>query len=96
VKNETNFDVDDDMYGDDLNNVFFALMDDIANQTKWNATTLKTLNLVMHQCIVYFFSTLCPHYPHTYHYFFALNYLAMNTIIIHVRMLITYCIDHRV
>ncbi len=45
MKNETNFDVDDDMYGDNLNNNFFAHMDDIANQTKWNATTLKTLIL---------------------------------------------------
>jgi hypothetical protein len=73
VKNEMNFDVDDDMYGDDLNNVFFAHMDDIANQTIWNAATLKRLNLVMHQCIVYFLSTLCPHYSHTYHYFLLLT-----------------------
>ncbi len=73
MKNETNFDVDDDMYGDDLNNVIFAHMDNIANQTKCNATTLKTLNLVMHQCIVYFLSILCPHYSHTYHYFLPLT-----------------------
>ncbi len=34
IANKTKLDVDDDMYGDDLNNVIVAHMDDIANITK--------------------------------------------------------------